>query len=154
MRARPDGGRLQCTRQQGRGKGQGKEAKPDKQDKECCVRVEKGHFAQACWSRIHQDETVKEVEGERLDVDAAKEVVFTNGNMVNDVTLSQRGCECHEDGLVMIDTGASVKVCSKWSGESALEQSDGAVRLQGGKNTPRVRKATNLVEHLSTVETV
>ena len=64
-----------------------------------------------------------------MDVDAAKLFVFTIGNRVNDVTLSQSGCESHEDGGVMFGNGASVNVCPRWFGESALEQSDGTVRL-------------------------
>ena len=31
-------------------------------------------------------------------------------------SLSQSGCEVNEDGLVMIDSGASVNVCPKLSG--------------------------------------
>ena len=31
----------------------------------------------------------------------------------------------------MIDSGVCVNVCSKWFGESALERSDGSVRLRG-----------------------
>ena len=71
------------------------------------------------------------VGGERTDVEAAKEIVLTIGNTVNNVTVSQSGCESHEDGLVMIDSEASVSDCPKWFVEPALEQSDGAVRLRG-----------------------
>ena len=62
---------------------------------------------------------------------------FTIENMVKDVRSSQSGCEGHEDGLVMIDSGASVNVCPKWFGESVLEKSDGSVRPRGRrrKNT-------------------
>ena len=52
-------------------------------------------------------------------------------NVISDVTLSQDGCVGREDGLVMIDTGASVNVCPKWFEKSKLQQSDGATRLRG-----------------------
>ena len=50
---------------------------------------------------------------QQCDSDAAKEFVFTIENIVKDVSLSQCGCEVHEDGLVMIDSGASINVCPK-----------------------------------------
>ena len=53
----------------------------------------------------------------KVDSDAAKEFAFAIENIVS---LSQSGCEVHEDGLVMIDSGASVNVRPKWFGESAL----------------------------------
>ena len=59
-----------------------------------------------------------------------KRVLFTIENIVNDVSLSHRGCESHEDGLVMSDSGASINVCPKRFGFSALEKSDGLVRVQ------------------------
>ena len=62
--------------------------------------------------------------GAKVDSDAATEFVFTIENIVKDVSLSQSGCEGHEDGLVMIDSGASVNVCRKWFGESVFEKSD------------------------------
>ena len=57
--------------------------------------------------------------------------MFTIENVVEDVTLSHNGFEVHEDGLVMIESGASVNVCPKWFGESMLGKSDGSVQLQG-----------------------
>ena len=57
-----------------------------------------------------------------MDSDAAKQFVFTIASVVTDVSLSQSGCGSHEDGLVTIDSGASVNVSSKWFGESALEE--------------------------------
>ena len=36
--------------------------------------------------------------------------VFTIESVINDVNLIQDGCAEHEDGLVMIDSGASVNV--------------------------------------------
>ena len=39
-------------------------------------------------------------------------------------------CVEREDGLVMIDSGASVNVCPKWFWNSKLEQSDGATCLR------------------------
>ena len=74
---------------------------------------------------------MNEVEGAKVDSDAAKEFVFTIGNIVKDVSLSQSGCEVHEDGLAMIDSGASVNVCPKWFAETVLEKSDGSVELRG-----------------------
>ena len=114
-----------------KGKGKGKEAKPDKQDKECHVCEKRGHFARDCWSRIHRDKTVNEVEGAKVDADAAKTFVFTIESMVKYVRSSQSGCESH-DGVVMMGSGdlPSVIVCSKWFGESALEKPDD-VRLRG-----------------------
>ena len=58
---------------------------------------------------------MNEVEGATVDSDAATEFVFTIEN--KDVGLSPSGCEVHEDGLVMIDSGASDHVCPKWFGE-------------------------------------
>ena len=86
------------------------------------MRGKKGHFARDCWSRANQDKTVNEVEGAKVDSDAAKDFVITIENVVKDVGLSQSGCEVNEDGLLMINSGASVKVCHKWFGESILEK--------------------------------
>ena len=69
---------------------------------------------------------VNEVEVENVNAEPGKEYVFTVENEINDVNLSQNGCVEREDGLVMIDRGASVNVCPKWFGNSKLEQSDGA----------------------------
>ena len=53
---------------------------------------------------------MNEVEG---DAETRREFVFTIENVISDATLSQNGCEEREDGLVMIDSGASVNVCSQ-----------------------------------------
>ena len=74
---------------------------------------------------------MNEVEGAKVDSDAAKEFVSTIENIVKEVSLSQSGCEVNEDGLVMIDSGASVNVCPKWFGEPILQEADGSVRLRG-----------------------
>ena len=60
------------------------------------------------------------------------------------------------ESLVMIDSGASVNVCPKWLGNCKLEQSDGAtcLRRANKKTAPRIRKETDLVEHLRSDETV
>ena len=71
------------------------------------------HFARDCWSRAKQDRTVNEVEGAKVYSDAAKEFVLTIENIVKDISLSHSGCEGHEDGLVMIGSGASVSVLSQ-----------------------------------------
>ena len=55
-----------------KGKSKGKGAKSDKQDKECYVCGKKGHFQRDRWSRANQDRTVNEVEGAKVDPDAAK----------------------------------------------------------------------------------
>ena len=65
---------------------------------------------------------MNEVEGAKVDSDAAKEFVFTIENIVKDVSLSQSGCESHENGLVMIHSGASVNVLPKWFGKPVLEK--------------------------------
>ena len=57
--------------------------------------------------------------------------MFTIENVISDVSLSQDGCAEREDGLVMIDSGASVNVCPKWFGKSKLQKSDDATRLRG-----------------------
>ena len=112
------------SKSKGKGKGKGKGTKADNQDKGCCVCGKKGHFARDCWSRANQDKTVNEVEGAKVNSDAAKEFVFLIENVV-------KGCEVNEHGLVMIDSGASVNVCPKWFGESVLQESDGPVQLRG-----------------------
>ena len=59
------------------GKGKGTDAKP--QVKEYYVCGKKGHFAQDCFSRIHHDKTVNELEGARVAAaDAAKKILNTN----------------------------------------------------------------------------
>ena len=57
---------------------------------------------------------VTEVEVENVNAETGKEFVFTIENVISDVTLSQDGCAEREDGLVMVDGGASVNVCPKW----------------------------------------
>ena len=57
--------------------------------------------------------------------------MFAIENVVKDVSLSQSVCEVGEDGLVTINSGASVNVCSKWFGKSTLQKSDGSVLLGG-----------------------
>ena len=77
------------------------------------ARAKGSHFARDCWSRTHQDKTVNEVEGAKVNADAAKEFVFTIENTVQDVSLSQSGCESHDDGLVMIDSETRMDEHSK-----------------------------------------
>ena len=79
---------------------------------------------------------VNEVEVENVNAEPGKEYVFTVENEINDVNLSQDGCVEREDGLVMIDSGASVNVCPKWFGNSKLERSDGATCLRGANGKP------------------
>ena len=79
---------------------------------------------------------VNEVEVENVDAEPGKEFVSTVENEINDVHLSQDGCAEREDGLVMIDSGASVNVRPKWFGNSKLEQSDGATCLRGANGKP------------------
>ena len=62
--------------------------------------------------------------------------MFTVENEINVVNSSQDGCADREDGLVMIDSGASVDVCPKWFGNSRLEQSDCATCLRGANVKP------------------
>ena len=64
---------------------------------------------------------VNEVEAENANAETGKEVVFTIENVISEVTLSRDGCAEREDGLVMIDSGASVDVCLKWFGKSKLQ---------------------------------
>ena len=112
-----------------KGKGKANERSPTNKTKSATCA--KGHFARDCWSRANQDRTVNEVEGAKVDCDAGKEFVLAIENVIQDVSLSPSGCEVHEDGLVMIDSGASVNVCPIWFGESVLEESDGSVQLRG-----------------------
>ena len=51
---------------------------------------------------------MNEADGPKAKSATAKEFVFAIENVVKDVSLSQRGCDFGEDGLVMIDSGASV----------------------------------------------
>ena len=128
-----------------KGKSKGKGAKSDKQDKECYVCGKKGHFATGplVTSKPRQN---SERGGRCQSGPRCSKIVCVHDcdNIVKYVSLSQSGCEGHEDGLVMIDSGASVNVCSKWYGESVLEKSDGSVRLRGADGrTPRFRQASS-----------
>ena len=115
-----------------KGKGSGK---PDN-DKECYVCGKKGPFARDCWSRANHDKIVNEVEVENVNAEPGEEYVYTIENKINDVNLSQDGFVEREDGLVMIDSGASVNLCPKWFGNSKLEQSDGGTCLRGADGKP------------------
>ena len=77
-----------------------------------------------------------EVEAENANVETGTEFVFPIENVISDVTLSQDGCAEREDGLVMVDSGASVNVCPKWFGKSKLRQSGGATRIRGADGKP------------------
>ena len=57
---------------------------------------------------------VNEVKVENVNAESGKEYVYTIEHEIHDVILSQDGCVEREDGLVMIDSGASVNVCPKW----------------------------------------
>ena len=61
---------------------------------------------------------VNEVEVEDPNAEPDEEYVYTIDHEVNVVDLSQDGCVEREDGMVMIDSGASVNVCPKWFGNS------------------------------------
>ena len=74
---------------------------------------------------------MNEVDGAKAEPDTAKDFVFAIENVVKDARLTQSGCEDSEDGLVMIDCGASVNVCPKWFGKSTLQKSDESVLLRG-----------------------
>ena len=53
---------------------------------------------------------VNEVEVENVNTEPGKEFGDTVENDINDVNLSQDGCAEREDGMVIIDSGASVNV--------------------------------------------
>ena len=116
---------------EGKSKGKGKGTKPDIHDKECSVCGNKEQFARDCWFRANQDRTVGVVEGAEVESDAGKEFVFAIEKVAKGVSLSQSGCEVNEDGLVMIDSGASVNVCPKLIGKSTVQKSEGSVLLRG-----------------------
>ena len=73
---------------------------------------------------------MNEEKGAKVDSDAGKEFVAAIENVVRDVSFSQSCYEVHEDGMVMIDSGASVNVCPKWFGEQILQEPDGSVQLR------------------------
>ena len=104
----------------------------------------------------NQDKMVNEVEVETVKAEPGKEYVFTVENEINDVNLSQDGCVARENGLVMIDSGASVNVGPKWFGNFKLEQSYGVTCLKGanGKPLQEYGKRQILVENLRSDETV
>ena len=124
-------------RSQGKGngksksKGKGKSSKKPDNDRACHVCGKRGHFARDHWSRANHDKMVNEVKAENANAETGKESVFTIENVISDVSLSQDGCAEREDGLVMIDSGASVNVCPKWFGKSKLQKSGDATRLRG-----------------------
>ena len=96
--------------------------------------------------------TANEVEGAEVDSDTGKEFVFAIEIVVKDVSLSQIGCEVNEDCLVMIDSRASVNVSPKWFDSSRIRRISSTPRC-GRKNTPRLRKASNLAEDRKQLET-
>ena len=53
---------------------------------------------------------MNEVDVENVNAEPGKEHVCTIEHEINDGDLSQDGCVEREDGLVMIDSGASVNV--------------------------------------------
>ena len=77
-----------------------------------------------------------EVEVENVNAEPGTEYVYTIGHEINDVHVSQDGFVEREDGLVTIDSGASVKDCPKWFRNSKLEKSDGATCLRGATGKP------------------
>ena len=79
---------------------------------------------------------VNEVEVENVNAEPGEEFVFTVETEINDVNLSQDGCADREDGLVMIDSRASVNVCPKWLGNPKLKQPDGATCLGSANGKP------------------
>ena len=113
-----------------KGKGNGK---PDN-DKECYVK--EWSFRTRLLVRANDEKMVNEVEVENVNAEPGKEYVYTMEHEINDVNLSQDGCVEREDGLVMIDTGASVNVCPKWFGNSKLEQSDGPTCFRSANGKP------------------
>ena len=85
-----------------------------------------------------------------------EEFVFAIENVVKDVSLSQSGCEVHEDGLGD-DRQRSLSQCL--SHVVRRIDSSGIRRMSsnrrcGRKNTPRFRKASILAEDRKQLETV
>ena len=98
----------------GKCKGKRKDKSETRHTRQSVTCAERKSISRETWSRANQFRIVSEVEGAKVDSDAAKEFVFANENVVKDVSLSQSGFEVHEEGLVMIE--ASVHVCPKWLG--------------------------------------
>ena len=93
---------------------------------------------------------MNEVAGAKVDSDAAKEFVLTIESIVKDVTVSQSGWKGHEDGSVVINSGASVNVCPKglenpFLGGNQTDQFDSEVRTEEHSKITE-RKATSLVK--------
>ena len=94
---------------------------------------------------------VNEVEVANANAEPGKEYVYTIEHEVNVVNLSQSGCGVNKieerktardwdprthEGLVMINSGASVNVCPKWFGNSRMEQSDGVTCFRRANGKP------------------
>ena len=116
----------------------------------------KGHFARDCFSRANHSQDGERGRGRERQRRAGKEYVYTIEYEINDVNLSQDGCVEREDGLVMIDSGASVNVCPRWFGNAKLEQSGWCNLSQRckRKTAPGIRKETDLVENVRFDETI
>ena len=88
---------------------------------------------------------VIEVDVENVNAELGKEYVYTIEHEINDVNLSQDGCVEREDGLVMIDSGASGQRVSQrvWdlqTGNSLMVQLVSEVQTENrSKNTERDR---------------
>ena len=100
-----------------KGRGKGKTSKPDTHTTKRVLLVRKErslHTGPLVTNppRPNSDRVVRA----KVGADAAKEFEYTIDNTVKDATLSSSFCQSHEDGLVMIDSGASVYVCSMWLG--------------------------------------
>ena len=65
-------GKGKAKEEKNNGQSQSKRAEPDKQKSAACAK--RSHFARDCWSRTHQDKTVNELEGAKVNADAAKRV--------------------------------------------------------------------------------
>ena len=125
-KAKTTGKKKATAKAKGKGEGNGKsEDKGAKSD--LCGK--KGHFVRDCWSQAK----LRQNSGRcKSGLRCSKRVcAFTTENIVKDVGLSHCGCEVHEDGLVMIDSGASIIVCPKWFGEYVPEKPDGSVQCRG-----------------------
>ena len=86
----------------------------------------------------------------------SKIVYVTIENTVKDVTLSQIGWDSHEGGLVD-DRQWSIRQRLPqvvWRIRSGAIQRFSPTQRRGRKNTPRLRKATNLVGNWKSAETI